>query len=63
MMREKYHLEGSCVEDLLKAWCCGCCTLIQQDKEAEYRETLLRQAQNESKQQYQATGGMAYPAQ
>lgn len=63
MQREKYGLEGSCMEDLLRAWCCGCCSLIQQDKEAEHREGLLRQGQAGSKQAYEANPGMAYPNQ
>lgn len=63
MIREKYNLEGSCVSDLLRAWCCGCCTVAQQDKETEYRERLLRQQMNDPKQQYQAPTGMALPAQ
>ncbi|KAF2230811.1 PLAC8-domain-containing protein [Viridothelium virens] len=37
-MRAKYHLEGNLCTDLLCACCCHCCDLIQQDKEACYRE-------------------------
>ncbi|CAF3626678.1 unnamed protein product [Fusarium graminearum] len=37
-LREKHNLQGSCLVDLATACCCGCCDLIQQDKEAEYRE-------------------------
>jgi len=35
-IKEKYNLDGDCATDCLKAWCCGCCDLIQQDKEAAY---------------------------
>ena len=37
-MRARYNLEGNLCTDLLCACCCNCCDLIQQDKEAEYRE-------------------------
>ncbi|KAI0391360.1 PLAC8 family-domain-containing protein [Xylariaceae sp. FL0594] len=37
-LREKHHLQGSCLVDLATACCCGCCDLVQQDKEAAYRE-------------------------
>jgi hypothetical protein len=26
-LKEKYNLDGDCVTDCLKAWCCGCCDL------------------------------------
>jgi len=35
-VRTKNHLEGDCVTDCLRAWCCPCCDLVQQDKEAAY---------------------------
>ncbi|KAH8805789.1 PLAC8 family-domain-containing protein [Xylogone sp. PMI_703] len=35
-INERFNLEGDFPVDCLKAWCCGCCELIQQDKEAEY---------------------------
>lgn len=38
-IREKYNLEGSCVMDIAKSCCCGCCALIQAEKESELRET------------------------
>lgn len=63
MIREKYNLEGSCVSDLLRAWCCNCCTVIQQDKETEHRERLLRQQMGDPKQPYQAATGMTMPSQ
>jgi len=36
-LREKYHIEGSIVEDCALSWCCGCCAVIQQDKEVRTR--------------------------
>jgi PLAC8 family len=60
-VRKKYNLQGSCIEDILLSCCCGCCSLIQQDKEAEYREPLMADAG--VKQQYQAPEGMSMPVQ
>ena len=37
-LRAKYNLEGNFCTDILCACCCHCCDLIQQDKEAGYRE-------------------------
>jgi len=37
-IRSKYNLEGSMLTDCLRACCCGCCDLIQQEKEAAFRE-------------------------
>ena len=34
--RTQPHLAGDTAMDLLKAVCCGCCDLMQQDKEAEF---------------------------
>ena len=57
-VREKYHLQGSCLDDILLSCCCGCCTLIQNEKESAHREPLLAQGH---KEQYQQTQGMSYP--
>lgn len=32
-IRERFNLEGNCIEDILKACCCGCCALVQAEKE------------------------------
>ncbi|KAF1814555.1 PLAC8-domain-containing protein [Eremomyces bilateralis CBS 781.70] len=37
-IRQKYNLEGACLTDIAAACCCGCCDIIQQDKETELRE-------------------------
>ena len=57
-IRDKFHLEGNCLSDLAISCCCGCCTLVQQDKEVAYRQ--LNAA---PKDQYQPQAGMAYPEQ
>ena len=57
--RQKYGLQGDCISDLLISCCCGCCSVIQSEKEAEYRELNSSAA---GQKQYQATDGMAYPA-
>jgi len=60
-IRQKYHLQGSCLTDIATSCCCALCSLVQQEKEAEHREPLM--AQGGVKEQYQATGGMVYPGQ
>jgi Cys-rich protein (TIGR01571 family) len=40
-IKARFGLLGDFPIDCLRAWCCGCCDLIQQDKEAQYR--LLNQ--------------------
>lgn len=57
-IRKKYRLQGDFVTDLFTACCCGCCSLVQQDKEVEYREERLEQGGNEVG--YQAAEEMAY---
>ncbi|OJJ30829.1 hypothetical protein ASPWEDRAFT_119160 [Aspergillus wentii DTO 134E9] len=36
-MRERFGIEGSCCGDCCAAFCCGCCAIIQEEKEAELR--------------------------
>ncbi|KAK4126956.1 PLAC8-domain-containing protein [Parathielavia appendiculata] len=60
-LRTKHNLQGSCLVDIATACCCGCCQLVQNDKEAEYREQLLASQGGVQQQGYQAAGGMAYP--
>ncbi|KAF2101065.1 PLAC8-domain-containing protein [Rhizodiscina lignyota] len=40
-IRKKYGLEGSFAVDLALGCCCGCCSLVQMDKEAEFQEKEL----------------------
>ncbi|OAA73726.1 DUF614 domain protein [Cordyceps fumosorosea ARSEF 2679] len=66
MVREKYNLEGSCIGDLARTYCCGCCVLVQNDKEAQHRERLLRQGGGGSggiNEQYAPAPAMAVPGQ
>lgn len=57
-IRKKYQLQGDFVTDLFFACCCGCCSLVQQDKEVEHREGLLGQGAAEVG--YQPTEEMSY---
>ncbi|KAG5993867.1 hypothetical protein E4U43_003377 [Claviceps pusilla] len=59
-IREKYNLQGSCLEDLALSCCCHCCAMIQSDKEAEHREGLLG-GKGVQKPYRANTGGMEYP--
>jgi hypothetical protein len=34
-IRDRYSLQGDGVTDCLKVCCCGCCDLMQQEKESE----------------------------
>jgi hypothetical protein len=56
-IRKKYNLEGNCMTDLCLTCCCPICVLVQDDKEAIYREGLLHSAAN---QQYEANVDMVY---
>ncbi len=38
-IRERFGIEGSGMDDCCIAYWCGCCALIQQDKEVEARLT------------------------
>ncbi|TWU72636.1 hypothetical protein ED733_000703 [Metarhizium rileyi] len=57
-IRDKYNLRGSCLEDILASCCCHCCSLIQQDKEAEHREQQL--LASGVQQPYQSNSQMQY---
>jgi hypothetical protein len=60
-IRNRYHLQGSCLVDIATACCCALCNLVQEEKETAHREPLL--AQQGVKEQYQPAGGMVYPGQ
>ncbi|KAF3769742.1 hypothetical protein M406DRAFT_320048 [Cryphonectria parasitica EP155] len=60
-VRDKYNLDGNSVEDLCSACCCPLCDLVQQEKEAAYRESLGRGRIQPVTQQYQSEGVMAQP--
>ena len=59
-LRKKYNLQGDIVTDMLTSCCCACCSLIQQDKEAEVREKELAEKFNGGG--YVKPQNMAYPA-
>ena len=40
-VRDRLNLEGNCLSDLAISCCCGCCSLVQQDKEVENRQAQL----------------------
>ncbi|PYH66920.1 PLAC8 family protein [Aspergillus vadensis CBS 113365] len=53
-LRNKYGIEGSCCGDCCVSMCCGCCALIQEEKEAEIRTRPQVTG-------YQMAPQMAYP--
>ncbi|RYO74287.1 hypothetical protein DL766_007016 [Monosporascus sp. MC13-8B] len=61
-VRKKYNLEGSCLLDIAASCCCGCCSLVQQDKEAAHREPLVN-GSADTQQEYQTSNGMEYKPQ
>ncbi|KAH7132076.1 hypothetical protein B0J11DRAFT_600306 [Dendryphion nanum] len=36
-IREKHNLRGRCMRDVIRAWCCLCCSIIQAEKETKER--------------------------
>ncbi|RFU25880.1 hypothetical protein B7463_g10459, partial [Scytalidium lignicola] len=64
-IKERFNLDGDFPVDCLKACCCGCCDLIQQDKEAAYHlanTTLPLNQQPGLKQDMQMPQGPVTPA-
>lgn len=59
-IRKKYNLQGDFVSDLLTSCCCACCSLVQQDKEAEIHEKDLASKVNGVG--YTKPHDMSYPA-
>lgn len=57
-VRRKYDLKGDCITDIALSCCCGCCSMIQQDNEAAYREGELAGG---VKEQYKNGDQMTYP--
>ncbi|KAL2844516.1 PLAC8 family protein [Aspergillus pseudoustus] len=53
-MREKHGIEGSCCGDCCATFWCGCCTLVQEEKEMELRTRPELTG-------YKSTPQMAYP--
>ena len=62
-VRKAYEIPGSVGSDCVRGLCCSCCTLSQDEKEMKFREGHARRnAGPASGVQYQALGGMSYPA-
>ncbi|KAJ9628313.1 hypothetical protein H2204_009288 [Knufia peltigerae] len=58
-VRNKYNLQGDFLSDLFTSCCCACCSIIQQDKEAEVRE---REIAEKAAAGYAKPQGMSYQA-
>ncbi|KAL2012226.1 hypothetical protein VTN00DRAFT_4944 [Thermoascus crustaceus] len=54
-MRQKHGIDGSCCGDCCVTFWCGCCALIQEEKEMELRTRPDQTG-------YQSTAQMAYPS-
>lgn len=37
-IRDKHNLQGNCITDLAKSFCCACCSIVQAEKESAERE-------------------------
>lgn len=61
-LRSKYNLKGNFCGDFCSAYWCPACDMMQQEKEAQYRESLRGGRGQSIAQQYQAEVGMAYPS-
>jgi len=62
-IRKKYNLKGDGMTDCLCACCCGPCDLVQQDKEAEFREQQRLGMPVPIQNQPVKVQGMQYPQQ
>jgi len=56
--RDRYGIEGSSFGDFCSTCWCGCCTLVQEEKEAIVRTTGM---DPKTKQPYASPGQMTYP--
>lgn len=63
-IRKTYEIPGSIGSDCVRALCCSCCTLSQDEKEMKHRENHVRQnsGPGTSGPQYATPAGMSYPA-
>ncbi|TLD09844.1 hypothetical protein PspLS_12032 [Pyricularia sp. CBS 133598] len=64
-IRKKYGLQGSCLGDIALACCCGCCAILQEERESAHREPLdgtETTTVTGDKTQYNSPPGMSYPA-
>ncbi|KAH8846535.1 hypothetical protein MCOR27_005897 [Pyricularia oryzae] len=63
-IRRKYGLRGSCLGDIALACCCGCCAILQEERESAHREPLDDTHTTTvagDKTQYNSQPGMNYP--
>lgn len=65
-IRENYRLEGSIAGDCARAYCCSCCTLIQDEREVMEREDDKKRFQGPGSgavggDGYKGSVGMRYP--
>jgi len=56
--RERYGIQGSTCGDFCAAWCCGCCVLVQEEKDSIVRNTGINP---KTKEPYVSPDQMAYP--
>lgn len=57
--REKHSIEGNIFGDFCASCCCGCCTLIQEEKESIVRVEGIDPKTGQA-YQYQPVSGMNY---
>jgi len=57
-MREKHGIEGSSFGDCCVSTWCGCCALVQENKEIHVRTSGMNP---KTKQPYSSPGQMTYP--
>ncbi|KAF8425200.1 PLAC8 family-domain-containing protein [Tirmania nivea] len=65
-IRENYRLEGTVCGDCMRAYCCSCCTLIQDEREVMEREDERRRFAGPGsgvvgQEGYKRSEGMTYP--
>lgn len=58
-MRHRFGISGNGCKDCMAAFCCPCCVLVQQEKEAVAQSEKIEQASGAAG--YRAPEGMAYP--
>ena len=61
-VRKMYDIPGGVGSDCVRAFCCTCCTLSQDEKEIRAREGQARQVAGPAMAQYATPTGMNYPA-
>ncbi|KAI9848789.1 MAG: hypothetical protein M1838_000370 [Thelocarpon superellum] len=62
-MRQKFNLDGSTGGDIVRALCCACCELVQEEKESLLLTAELTGGAAAPQGYQKETTGMQYPAQ